>query len=734
MILSLAETVIVVGADNRPPMLDKTNYSLWESRMLLYIKGKEHGKLLMDSVLNEPFQYRTMVEPGNETTPTTIKARTYTDLTDEEKIRESVDIKTQGNANNGARNTATHHDVYRQGDAGQARVVKCYNYQEEGAYLDPEQLAFLVDNKDTVIPDQASQEIPTTTSFQTNDLDAFDSDCDDIPSAKSTQTMHMLAKPQAFNDETHKTALGYQNPFYLSQAWRKVPALYDGNTIVKTQVALSVTDSEETIELADENKKYFKIEKKELSLDNDRLLEHIKCQDVMNTIMHANDHYDNMLPINNNSLKHDNYALELLKHENNHLIELLLSQDLVHTAVNSLATINDYKTMQQSFVDEYNETLVLKAQLAKKNDMIKKEFFIINELPAQLKGKNISIEKLKEHIANIKGKIMVESVQNVHNSNMVTLKVYKLDFPPLSPFIKNNMDAHVDYLKHTQANADLLYKIVKDARDLRPLDSNLASAGKFDVFFRNQLLVFQQHQDESLYASWTRFKDIIQKVPNHVLSIWTLIKIYLKHLDTLSYHIINLAAEGDLRKFSDIGACNPNAQIVGDDIVRVQVPRCMAWLDYDEHVDSLSTMDNEVGVTNPESTTQTLPSFEEYKPLVTYPKEVEKTLKTLIEVETLNKTKLEEVGLNCNHNTPFSSKEVPSLDRLEPQPLLNSSSLDVSLGDIIGPKPPIKTYRPDSFRMKVVDYLTTQTPPSPHIANSHPKGVYGYYNPGIDDP
>ncbi|GJZ42697.1 hypothetical protein Tco_0589952 [Tanacetum coccineum] len=142
---------------------------------------------------------------------------------------------------------------------------------------------------------------------------------------------------------------------------------------------------------------------------------------------------------------------------------------------------------------------------------------------------------------------------------------------------------------------------------------------------------------------------------------------------------------------------NLNAQIVGDDMVRVQVPRCMAWLDYDEHVDSLSTMDNEVGVTSPESTTQTLPSFEEYTPPVTYPEEVEKTLGTPIEVEPLNETKLEEVGLNC-------------------------------------PEPPIKPYSPDSSRMKVVDYLTTQTPPSPHVENSHPKGVYSYYNPGIDDP
>nr|GEZ40641.1 hypothetical protein [Tanacetum cinerariifolium] len=126
----------------------------------------------------------------------------------------------------------------------------------------------------------------------------------------------------------------------------------------------------------------------------------------------------------------------------------------------------------------------------------------------------------------------------------------------------------------------------------------------------------------------------------------------------------------------------------------------MAWLDYDELVDSLSTMDNEVGVTSLESTTQTLSSFEEYTPPVTYPEEVEKTLGTPIEVEHLNETKLEEVGLNCNYNTPFSSREVPSFDGPEPQLLLNSPSLDVSLKDVIGPEPPIKPHSPDSSKMK----------------------------------
>ncbi|GJS45890.1 hypothetical protein Tco_0596011 [Tanacetum coccineum] len=107
------------------------------------------------------------------------------------------------------------------------------------------------------------------------------------------------------------------------------------------------------------------------------------------------------------------------------------------------------------------------------------------------------------------------------------------------------------------------------------------------------------------------------KVPNHGLSIWTLTEIFLKHLDSLSRHIINLTAEGDLRKFSDIGAWYLGY---------------MAWLGYDEHVDRLSTMDNEVGVTSPESTIQTLPSFKEYTPPANYLKEVEKNLGTPIEM------------------------------------------------------------------------------------------------------
>nr|GEY52682.1 ribonuclease H-like domain-containing protein [Tanacetum cinerariifolium] len=149
----------------------------------------------------------------------------------------------------------------------------------------------------------------------------------------------------------------------------------------------------------------------------------------------------------------------------------------------------------------------------------------------------------------------------------------------------------------------------------------------------------------------------------------------------------------------------------------------------------LSAKEDKAEYSSPLSTPQILPSFEEYTPPVTYPRKVEETLGTLMEVEPLDQMKLEDVGLN-NHNIPTSYKEVPIFDEPEPQsqPLCNCPSLDVSLRDEIGPKLPIKPHSLDSLRIKVVDKLTLHTPRSPHIASFYPNDAFCYYNPCIDDP
>ncbi|GKC34828.1 hypothetical protein Tco_1047212, partial [Tanacetum coccineum] len=65
--------------------------------------------------------------------------------------------------------------------------------------------------------------------------------------AKNINSMHMLTKPQVLYDDTHKQALGYQNPFNLKKAQRIKPTLYDGIVIVKEHAVISVIDDEETL-------------------------------------------------------------------------------------------------------------------------------------------------------------------------------------------------------------------------------------------------------------------------------------------------------------------------------------------------------------------------------------------------------------------------------------------------------------------------------------------------------
>ncbi|GKE30013.1 hypothetical protein Tco_1445397, partial [Tanacetum coccineum] len=50
---TLAEHIIVAGAENRPPMLQKSMYDSWASRIRLFIKGKKHGRMILDSIEND---------------------------------------------------------------------------------------------------------------------------------------------------------------------------------------------------------------------------------------------------------------------------------------------------------------------------------------------------------------------------------------------------------------------------------------------------------------------------------------------------------------------------------------------------------------------------------------------------------------------------------------------------------------------------------------------------------
>ncbi|GJT73012.1 hypothetical protein Tco_1032298 [Tanacetum coccineum] len=100
---------------------------------------------------------------------------------------------------------------------------------------------------------------------------------------------------------------------------------------------------------------------------------------------------------------------------------------------------------------------------------------VIVDTNAKLEAKNNSINKLKDRIATLKGKSVSAGDKSENISKVITPGMYKLDLEPLSPKLLKNREAYVDYLKHTQENADTLCEIVEQARALRPLDRVISS-------------------------------------------------------------------------------------------------------------------------------------------------------------------------------------------------------------------------------------------------------------------
>ncbi|GJR77440.1 zinc finger, CCHC-type containing protein [Tanacetum coccineum] len=64
---------------------------------------------------------------------------------------------------------------------------------------------------------------------------------------------------------------------------------------------------------------------------------------------------------------------------------------------------------------------------------------------------------------------------------------------------------------------------------------------------RNDILTFQQHHGESLFEAWTRFKDLLQKVPHQGIDLWHQVQIFYDHVTPVTRRTIDQLADGKLR-------------------------------------------------------------------------------------------------------------------------------------------------------------------------------------------
>ncbi|GJY95223.1 integrase, catalytic region, zinc finger, CCHC-type containing protein [Tanacetum coccineum] len=73
----------------------------------------------------------------------------------------------------------------------------------------------------------------------------------------------------------------------------------------------------------------------------------------------------------------------------------------------------------------------------------------------------------------------VENVAQIPIATTVAPGMFKLDLDPLAPRLLQNRETHIDYLKYTQEQADILRGIVEQAKAKQPLDNALDFAFRF---------------------------------------------------------------------------------------------------------------------------------------------------------------------------------------------------------------------------------------------------------------
>ncbi|GJR66358.1 retrovirus-related pol polyprotein from transposon TNT 1-94 [Tanacetum coccineum] len=244
--------------------------------------------------------------------------------------------------------------------------------QEARQILDEEQLAFLADPG--VLNSQAVQIIiPNNAAFQTEDLDTYDSDCDDILNAKAI----LMANISNYGSDV----ISKNCP--LKKLWLRM-----SNPTSKPSDASHVK-----IEAPKELPK--------VSLVNE--------------------------------------SLKKIKFHFARFLKISLTQSKRHV-----------------FVLKNRDKLNLKC--------------VENEdLKAQIQDKVFVITSLKNDLRKVKGKEIVDIAAQIPSANTIVPGMFKLDLEPLAPRLLQNREAHIDYLKYTQEQADILWGIVEQAKAKQPL-------------------------------------------------------------------------------------------------------------------------------------------------------------------------------------------------------------------------------------------------------------------------
>nr|GEU40981.1 retrovirus-related Pol polyprotein from transposon TNT 1-94 [Tanacetum cinerariifolium] len=267
--------------------------------------------------------------------------------------------------------------------------------------------------------------------------------------------MHMLMKPQVFYDDTHKQALGYQNPFHLNKAQRIQPTLYDGSVIAKEHAVISVLNDEKTLILEEESRS------KMLDKQNDLI-------PIEKKITISPIDYSKFNKIKEDFGKRFVTKKELATEQAFWLKHSPLSETPVtsHTPVRIKAS-NEFP--KDTVIRKLKE--IIKSLSGNDSvENIKKDIDEIETINIKLEN---SVAKLLSENENLrKEREDLKSIYKVQFDSIRKARMFKLDIEPISPRLKNNRDAHEELLVYASQTCPNSPKPSKKLVSVTPINKD----------------------------------------------------------------------------------------------------------------------------------------------------------------------------------------------------------------------------------------------------------------------
>nr|GEV49618.1 hypothetical protein [Tanacetum cinerariifolium] len=529
---TLAEYMILSGANNRPPMLDKDLYGSWKSRMELYMQNRDHGRMILESVENGPLIWPTIKENGVTST------KKFAKLSAAEKIQADCDMKAtniilQGlptdiyllvNHHRFAKDLRERVQLLMQGISSTKQERESWykekamlaEAQEAGQILDEEQLVFLADPG---VPDgQVVQTIiPNNAAFQTEDLDTYDSDCDDISNAQAVLMANI--SNYGFNDisevphsETYLNDMENQS-VHAMQDFEQTPAVDVSNNKIHSDS--NIIPYSQYLEETQQEKSNKEQNNKSITAELERYKERVKTFeqrlniDLGSRVKMIDSQMDDMIK-EKLVLKEQVDSLEqnLSKQikEKDCLLQTLTAfkrESKEKEAKNIKNEIDLEKRIKEldNFFESYQNLFYLKKAQRIKPTLYDgvvisakhvvmlviddEETLILEEESRSKKAK-----KDKDPEA-IKHKISNKTIDYVKLNKLY--KDFGKNFVPQQELMADETlwEIHLEYLKNTQEQADILQGIFEQAKAKQPLDNVLDFAYKHAQRIQ-ELLVYVQ--------------------------------------------------------------------------------------------------------------------------------------------------------------------------------------------------------------------------------------------------